>query len=198
MDGNWYLTCVETYSRLKYSNKTQIVMFMIHCSFITRSLPPPGPQLFIYLWKTNPDGNNGSTLNVYIMWTVKYQCSNCRAEALSDQQGGKYRDWLLNCELTIEFQRVKKCFVLYFQHTSVSLLSYGHRTPLLRRGKVVKEERVVRMRNKKEKKKENPYLLKWQKEKKLFTHPSFLITPLKHSTNETHCWEKRNVQGNKK
>lgn len=152
MDGNWYLTCVETCTQLKYSNRIQIVIFMIHCSFISWSLPPPGPQLFIYLWKTNPDDNNGSTSNVYIMWTVKNQCSNCRAVALSDLQGGKCSNWLQNCELTIEFQRVKKCghvwFVLYFQHISISLLSYGHQTPLLRRGKVAKEERVVRMRNK--------------------------------------------------
>lgn len=33
------------------------------------------------------------------------------------------------------------------------------------------------------------HLQKQQKGKKLFTHPSLLISPLKHSTNETHCWK---------
>lgn len=45
--------------------------------------------------------------------------------------------------------------------------------------------------------KKGPYPQKQWKEK-LFTHPSFLIAPLKHSTNETYCWFKKKINKKKK
>lgn len=82
---------------------------------------------------------------------------------------------------------------LYFKQNSVSLLSYGHQTTLLKREMVEREmveKEVQRMRTKK-KRKRKVLIPKNNEKEKLFTHPSFLIAPLKHSTNETHCWEKK-------
>lgn len=83
------------------------------------------------------------------------------------------------------------CIALYFKQISVSLLSYGHRTTLLKRAMLEKQERASRTRAKMLG--SSPKTTKGKKEKKrkkkLFTHPSFLIAPLKHSTNETYCWK---------
>lgn len=64
--------------------------------------------------------------------------------------------------------------------------SYGHRTLLPRRVKVEMEETRARLRTER-----NVFVCKIQlkREKKNFLHilTSFLITPLKHSTNENNC-----------
>lgn len=68
--------------------------------------------------------------------------------------------------------------------------SYGHRTLLQRRVKVKveMEETMARLRTER-----NVFVCKIQlkREKKNFLHilTSFLITPLKHSTNENNCDE---------
>lgn len=82
--------------------------------------------------------------------------------------------------------------LLYLERTCVYLflLSYGHQTMLLRRAMAEKQEKAARLRTKQYKPLSVGVISKNDKrKKKLFTHPSFLIAPLKHSTNETHCWK---------